>query len=72
MGYYKIFDQPIDSNKCKKIIECFSPYHIVSESFLKQLNDMKLTSFSKYFIETNIKLYSKSIRANTFNSSLKM
>ena len=33
---------------------------------------MKLSSFSKYFIENNMKLYSKSIRANTINASVKM
>ena len=72
LAFHKINDTPIDPAKSKKIIECFSPYHIISESFLKLLNDMKLSSFSKYFIENNMKLYSKSIRANTMNSSLKI
>jgi hypothetical protein len=30
LSYHKLHDTPIDQIKCKKIIECYSPYHIVS------------------------------------------
>jgi hypothetical protein len=30
LAFHKINDTPIDPAKCKKIIECFAPYHIVS------------------------------------------
>ena len=49
-----------------------APYHGVSEEFLSLLNRSGWAPLSRYFIEAQIKFYSRSIRAATMNAELKM
>lgn len=72
LNYYSMMEAPINPQTIKAVIEGLAPYHIVSEEFLALLNKSSLSNFSRYFIESNIKLYSRPIRAATFNSEVRI
>lgn len=72
LSYYALVGAPPVPAVLKAVVEGFSPYHIVSEPFLQQLNRSGLNSFSKYFIESHVKLYSRSLRASTLNSRIQV
>ena len=72
INYYNMLGAPINPITIKAIIEGMSPYHIVSEEFLALLNKNSLSNYSRYFIESHIKLYSRSIRSSTLNSEVKI
>ena len=38
LNYFKVTEAPINQQAIKRIIECFSPYFIVSEEFVDLLN----------------------------------
>jgi hypothetical protein len=68
INYYNSQDAPVNGQIMKTVIEGYAPYHAVSEEFLQLLNKSGWSNFSKYFIESHVKLYSRSIRASTLNS----
>jgi len=72
LTYYAQVGAPANAQIMKTIIEGMAPYHIVSEEFLALLNGSGFSNFSKYFIESHIKLYSRSLRAATLNTELKI
>lgn len=72
INYYNFAGAVINADVLKRVIEGFAPYHIISQEFIQLLNRNGLSSFSRYFIESNVKLYSRAIRAATMNSEAKI
>ena len=70
LNYYSLIGAPVNGQIMKSIIEGYAPYHAVSEEFLQLLNRCGWSNFSRYFIESHVKLYSRSIRAATLNAEV--
>lgn len=71
LNYYAHVGAPINPLSLKTLIEALAPYHIVSEPFLALLNRHALTNFTRYFLESNLKLYSRTIRASTLDAEIR-
>ena len=71
LNYYALVGAPLNPLALKTLIESMAPYHIISEPFLSLLNRHSLTNFTRYFLESNLKLYSRSIRAATLDAEIR-